>query len=225
MSYLSIKDFNIYNNLDNVQSYLLIIKNKRYLYSLINDMKNDCSEMEHIQVFDTSNKKINNLETIEFVPSIFYLDINSKKNINILLKILKNSFKDQTKIIINSFTEELDKFFKNIRFDSPVSIVSDINIDENDLFKLLNISIKDDSISVLEKILNFIDVTFELRKIKVFIFYNLISFLEVDEVKFLIEKCKQLCISLVDIEYNCHIYKEFDVIKILDNDLCLLENI
>ena len=47
---ISISDFTIYENIDLLDNYLLIIENKQYLYSFLNDMVSDSTLKEYIKL-------------------------------------------------------------------------------------------------------------------------------------------------------------------------------
>ena len=118
--------------------------------------------------------------------------------------------------------EILEECTKQIKVNSPINISYDIEVDEDDIIKLLSISLQDDSPDLIERINNYINISFELRGIKIFIFYNLLAFLEENELDSLIRTNKYNGIKIIDIENVEFKTSIFDNIKILDEDICVI---
>ena len=87
---------------------------------------------------------------------------------------------------------------------------------------MLGISLQDDSPNLVERINNYINVSFELRNIKIFIFYNLLAFIDESELDLLVRANKYNGIKIIDIENVEYKTDIFDHIKILDEDICVI---
>jgi len=220
---ISIPLFNINENIDEITNYLLIVENKKLLYKLLKDMGNGCIYEEMIQIYDENNRKLKNLDYIDFIPSIISIDINNKKNINALIRQIKKNFGENIKTSIGVLNNYLKELFNNIRLEIPFPIIEDIDLEDDDIIKLMNIKIDDNDVSLLERINSYIQVSYELRGIKIYIFYGLFSLLESNEIETLLKNCKYYDIILVDIE-NFDIQNQtcFDKL-ILDQDICLIK--
>lgn len=221
MSYLSIPLFNVYEPLDDSDSYLLIIKNKQLLYYFLQNYNYNTNE-EYIKVFDESNNQIKTMDYIDIVTSILSIDVNTKKNINALVRQLKTNTDILKKTSLN-VTSIVKEAFDIIKMDSPIDIISDINISEEDIIKMMDINIDECSNTMIERLNNYVKVSYELRNVRVFIFYNLLSFLTETEIELLIHNSKYSNIKIIDIEYFDDGSYIFDHKKIVDKDICLLE--
>lgn len=221
MSYLSIPLFNVYEPLDDSDSYLLIIKNKQLLYYFLQNYNYNTNE-EYIKVFDESNNQIKTMDYIDIVTSILSIDVNTKKNINALVRQLKTNTDILKKASLN-VTNIVKETFGVIKMDSPIDIISDINISEEDIIKMMDINIDECSNTMIERLNNYVKVSYELRNVRVFIFYNLLSFLTETEIELLIHNSKYSNIKIIDIEYFDDGSYIFDHKKIVDKDICLLE--
>lgn len=221
MSYLSIPLFNVYEPLDDSDSYLLIIKNKQLLYYFLQNYNYNTNE-EYIKVFDESNNQIKVADYIDIVTSILSIDVNTKKNINALVRQLKTNTDILKKTSLN-VTNIVKETFGVIKMDSPIDIISDINISEDDIIKMMDINIDECSNTMIERLNNYVKVSYELRNVRVFIFYNLLSFLAETEIELLIHNYKYSNIKIIDIEYFDDGSYIFDHKKIVDKDICLLE--
>ena len=104
-----------------------------------------------------------------------------------------------------------------------MDLINDIDLEEDDLIKMLNLKIKDESKSLLEKIMIYIKTAIELRKVKFFIFISLSTYLEEDEIKLLLKNCQLFDVSIINIESHKPDFINFDKKIIIDKDICLLK--
>lgn len=221
MKKLAINALNICDDISNIDSYLLVIKNKKILYKILSysDLQ---YENSYIQILDENYKELKLSDYVDFISSIINLDSNSKKNLNVLIRRIK---KEEIKILRSTsekINEILEECAKQIKVNSPINISYDIEVDEDDIIKLLSISLQDYSPDLIERINNYINISFELRGIKIFIFYNLLAFLEENELDSLIRTNKYNGIKIIDIENVEFKTSIFDHIKILDEDICVI---
>ena len=221
MKFLLMKLLEIKDDLSNIDSYLLVIKNRKILYKLLSNADLQYED-SYIQILDENYKELKVSDYIDFVTSVINLDANSKKNLNVLLRRIK---KEENEVLIktsNEINKKLEECAKQIKLSSPINIFCDIDLDEDDVIKMLGISLQDDSPNLVERINNYINVSFELRNIKIFIFYNLLAFLDESELDLLVRANKYNGIKIIDIENVEYKTNIFDHIKILDEDICVI---
>lgn len=221
MKKISINALNICDDISNIDSYLLVIKNKKILYKILSNSDLQYED-SYIQILDENYKELKLSDYVDFISSIINLDSNSKKNLNVLIRRIK---KEETEILRSTsgrINEILEECAKKIKVNSPINISYNIEVDEDDIIKLLSLSLQDDSPDLIERINNYINISFELRGIKIFIFYNLLAFLEENELDSLIRTNKYNGIKIIDIENVEFKTSIFDHIKILDEDICVI---
>lgn len=221
MKKLAINALNICDDISNIDSYLLVIKNKKILYKILSNSDLQY-ENSYIQILDENYKELKLSDYVDFISSIINLDSNSKKNLNILIRRIKKEEIEILRSTSEKINEILEECAKQIKVNSPINISYDIEVDEDDIIKLLSISLQDDSPDLIERINNYINISFELRGIKIFIFYNLLAFLEENELDSLIRTNKYNGIKIIDIENVEFKTSIFDHIKILDEDICVI---
>ena len=221
MKKLAINALNICDNISNIDSYLLVIKNKKILYKILSNSDLQY-ENSYIQILDENYKELKLSDYVDFISSIINLDSNSKKNLNVLIRRIKKEEIEILRSTSEKINEILEECAKQIKINSPINISYDIEVDEDDIIKLLSISLQDDSPDLIERINNYINISFELRGIKIFIFYNLLAFLEENELDSLIRTNKYNGIKIIDIENVEFKTSIFDHIKILDEDICVI---
>lgn len=221
MKKLAINALNICDDISNIDSYLLVIKNKKILYKILSNFDLQYED-SYIQILDENYKELKLSDYVDFISSIINLDSNSKKNLNVLIRRIKKEEIEILRSTSEKINEILEECAKQIKVNSPINISYDIEVDEDDIIKLLSISLQDYSPDLIERINNYINISFELRGIKIFIFYNLLAFLEENELDSLIRTNKYNGIKIIDIENVEFKTSIFDHIKILDEDICVI---
>lgn len=221
MKKLAINALNICDDISNIDSYLLVIKNKKILYKILSNSDLQY-ENSYIQILDENYKELKLSDYVDFISSIINLDSNSKKNLNVLIRRIKKEEIEILRSTSEKINEILEECAKQIKVNSPINISYDIEVDEDDIIKLLSLSLQDDSPDLIDRINNYINISFELRGKKIFVFYNLLAFLEENELDSLIRTNKYNGIKIIDIENVEFKTSIFDHIKILDEDICVI---
>lgn len=221
MKKLAINALNICDDISNIDSYLLVIKNKKILYKILSNSDLQYED-SYIQILDENYKELKLSDYVDFISSIINLDSNSKKNLNVLIRRIKKEEIEILRSTSEKINEILEECAKQIKINSPINISYDIEVDEDDIIKLLILSLQDDSPDLIDRINNYINISFELRGIKIFVFYNLLAFLEENELDSLIRTNKYNGIKIIDIENVEFKTSIFDHIKILDEDICVI---
>lgn len=208
--------------LENNNSIMIIIENKKYFYNFIIDLQLSYSEINSIKLFDEKEKELKNTDYIEVIPSIFTMDINNKKNISALLKIIKTSNKELIQNNLIDINNKLEQFSNHLKLETDITFESNVDFSDDELLKVLNIYIDCDKQSLLEIIYQYINATYELRNIKIFVFISLLDYLDDDELKLLLKNCKLLGVILVNIEIKDNNFVGFHKKFILDKSLSLI---
>lgn len=208
--------------LENNNSIMIIIENKKYFYNFIIDLQLSYSEINSIKLFDEKEKELKNTDYIEVIPSIFTMDINNKKNISVLLKIIKTSNKELIQNNLIDINNKLEQFSNHLKLETDITFESNVDFSDDELLKVLNIYIDYDKQSLLEIIYQYIKATYELRNIKIFVFISLLDYLDDDELKLLLKNCKLLGVILINIEIKDNNFVGFHKKFILDKSLSLI---
>lgn len=208
--------------LENTNSIMIIIENKKYFYNFIIDLQLSYSEINSIKLFDEKEKELKNTDYIEVIPSIFTMDINNKKNISALLKIIKTSNKELIQNNLIDINNKLEQFSNHLKLETDITFESNVDFSDDELLKVLNIYINCDKQSLLEMIYQYIKTTNELRNIKIFVFISLLDYLDDDELKLLLKNCKLLGVILINIEIKDNNFVGFHKKFILDKSLSLI---
>lgn len=167
-------------------------------------------------------KIIDNDKNIHFISHPFSLDLNTKKNINALYKLLKKKYYYQLNDNLEMLRIKINEIVTMITLDFDVELDVADEISEDDLFKILNIQFKEEEkMSLMEKFIKYLQAINELQGIKLFIIPNLFLYFDLEQINCIKKEISYLGLSIISIEngdfspQNQNIEKYF-----LDNDLC-----
>lgn len=206
-------------NKENIQ--VIEIENKKTFYRLVNDLysiKNN-EKLNEIYFFDDNNQEINMYDKVELYINFFDLELNSKKNLNMLNKNIVNNINDQEKNeILNNF-KKLYKSFNKILFNVDIPIILNNDITIEDIVKFFKISINKHN-DLLDNLLLLIDLEKTLKINEILFFINLKQYLNKEE---LIELYKysiynEITIVLIDSQ-SYGIKLEYENKLIIDENL------
>ena len=120
MKKLAINALNICDDISNIDSYLLVIKNKKILYKILSNSDLQY-ENSYIQILDENYKELKLSDYVDFISSIINLDSNSKKNLNVLIRRIKKEEIDIIAQLYDNFTgAELEQVCNKVKMDSII---------------------------------------------------------------------------------------------------------
>ena len=158
-------------------------------------------------------------DKVELYINFFDLELNSKKNLNMLNKNIVNNINDQEKNeILNNF-KKLYKSFNKILFNIDIPIILNNDITIEDIVKFFKISINKHN-DLLDNLLLLIDLEKTLKINEILFFINLKQYLNKEE---LIELYKysiynEITIFLIDSQ-SYGIKLEYENKLIIDENL------
>ena len=173
------------NNIKIKNDYVQVIEieNKKTFYRLVSDLykiKND-EKLDEVFFYDDNNQEINMYNKVDLYVNFFDIDLNSKKNLNVLNKNIINSLTDNVKEeILNNF-KKLAKSFTKILSDIDLPLSLNDNITVEDIIKLLKISINKTD-ELLNNLLLIIDLEKVLKMNEILFFINLKQYLSQEEL-------------------------------------------
>jgi len=167
--------------------------------------------------------EVNIDQSSNFLGSLFNVDLNTKKNINCLYRVLKKTYFDKLSDDLDKLREQAADIVKNISFDFDVELSVQNEIAIDDLFKIMNLQFSDNCSSLLERVTKFVLLSYELQHTTLFFALNLFEYLEPDEIRTLFHDVSYKSISIIDIESGNNLPSiDFGHTNIVDRDLCNL---
>lgn len=168
--------------------FTIVVENQDFYYKLINDFVL-CSigEQSDFEFFHNGD----NFEFLKhgvLINDLFQLNFNDKKNINALYKSL--SFELQTSEHIEKFAninEKVAELLSLLTLNLSTPIDSD-ELDIISLFKAVNLRYDNNASTIVEKIINYIQVFANIKEVRFVVFVNLNLFLNNNDVETLINE-------------------------------------
>ncbi len=200
----------------------LIIENPNIMYRFINQLYNSINGEEEDLVLSNDNNILKTSKNIELVTTFIPFDINEKRlitKINALLE--KEAVNELHYYETMNLLASIEKYINYLSEVLPCNIdYSSINI--SSLIKMCGVSIADDSLSVIERIYNYMNLVRDLLGEKIFVFVNMHSFFINNDIQSFVDTVTSHKFYTLLIDSN-----EYDNIKkvrriIIDKDLCII---
>ncbi len=171
-------------------------------------------------VLSENNQEIKFSKHVELINDYINIDLNDKKILVKLYTLLKDkSLEDYDSYC--RISESITDYVQELLFDEEFDLIQIDNIDPIDIFKGVSVKIDDSSMSISEKLLEYISISEKFMDIKLFLFVNLKEFFTDGEIiqiynKLLLNKTKFLIMqSKITESIDCR-----ETVYIIDEDLC-----
>ena len=179
--------FTFIDNDINIDSSLfidIVIENKSMLYDFLKYCYYLFNGKNNYIFLQNNGEMLDNEKSIHFVYNLLNLDLNSKKNINALYKILKLKYYEELKEDISVLTNKAKQIIDNISLDFDIELYSSSEIKEDDIFKAFDLKfLESEDITLKERLIKYCKLIFELQKIDIFIFNSLHQYLQEEEIE------------------------------------------
>lgn len=200
-----------------------VIENKKQLFSIEKYARFEFSGEERYFTFSIDKKPVSIDEYVVVLDDLFVLDVNTKKNINSLYKILSSMYGYKVEDDLALIKNKIKQIVKEISMECNLELIATDTIKDDDIFKLMELKINDDLDDPIKRVLNFINVVFELRNINVFLVFRLHEYFEKEDIDTILKELAYKNIRIIDIESNNNFKRcENERVIIYDNALCVL---
>ncbi len=205
---------------------IIYLENSNDFYKKVCELSNAFNGQETSFTFWENDKQINPDKFGDIITNVFSFDINNKKVQTLLYKkIEENYFFSTSMQELNSLNVNLINMFSNLFTDLPFMLdYKELSL--QDLLKTCSVKFQEDYESLLEKIVNYVNILSELKNCKFLILVNAKQVLDKNSLKELYKHCLNEKIALLLIEHikTEPLLKEERAITITE-DLCeILEN-
>lgn len=206
-----------------VKHYLLQIENQKVFCDLMTFLFSDFMLGNSTITMYDGIEEIHLDSNLHFIPNSFFLDLNTRKNIQALYKRMKFIYFEKIRNDIEKLNNLAESIVKEIALDFEIELDMASQIKEDDLFKLFNLQFKQDELTHIEQFLKYIEIVNELQKISCFVVYHLRESFSLEDLILLQKELSYKRITLIDIETtNFNSISSEEVKIILDRDLCLI---
>lgn len=166
------------NKILNIEIY-----NKKFFYRFIKDLKliENGNNIEEITAFNKQNEEITLTNKIEILSDFLEFDLYNKKYSSDFQKyIVKNSEEKNIDKIVKEYSKVYDSITNIVNLvDIPITIKNDFDFDSIIKSFKFEVNFSDD---LLNNLINLLEVKTNLSKEKIYIFINLKSYLNNEDL-------------------------------------------
>ena len=199
---------------------VLVIENKQFFRNLLSDICRQVDGFEGETVLSNNEKQIDFAKNAEIIDSYLTFTINRK---NLLTKIVSSLEKEavsesmyiKSAEIINNIEQYMISLCESFACDLEYSKISIPN-----LLKMAGITIRDEYNSMLERIIDYMELVREFDRDKLFLFVNLKTYFSDEEILPFYETVIGHGFNVFLIESTMSDLIEYERRTIIDKDLC-----
>lgn len=203
------------NNINTV-----VIENSRFFRELVEDLTGQTSGASGKSVLSVDGRIIDFSKNAEIISQFVPFDINQKSLLSkIYTAIEKEAVNENYYLRTQELLQNMENYILDLAFVLPCDVYcSKLNI--GNIIKSLGLLLQKENYSLIENLLDYMDLTCQLDREKLFVFINLRSYLDDEEMECFFKTAKKhdFKIFLVD---NCEKRKlNFEKRLVIDEDLC-----
>lgn len=178
---------------------VLVVENPRTFYEMVVDLEKQMGGGEGTFAFSADGRSIEPHTCGEWVSDVFHFDLNEKKVLNALYKRLEQTAFGQSLPHFNELTSKTVAFLEEISLQTAFALEYD-EPQPIDYFKAAGVKFAKTYDSLEEKLICYINALVELRKSEFFIFVNLKSVFDDEQLSRLYEHCRREQVGLLLLE-------------------------
>lgn len=223
MIYLKLLGFDQLFKISQLKLNIVQIENVYIFRKFVESLTFDCFLDEVVTFFDENLNVINDNEPCFSILNIMDLDLNTKKNLNSLNKILQKTTYENFYKDLENLKTRISEIVKTISLELEVSISIKDEIKTDDLFKIMEIKFAENQENILEKLINYIIVMSKLQRKYIFLVLHLKEYLTEEEISVLIKELSLHEIFIINFETrDFPIDVGIDNKIVIDSEGCLI---
>lgn len=214
---------NVDVQLDELRPVTLVMENPKHLRKMIMAILSQLNSESNDVVLSEGDQILSLEKNIFLQLNPFEDTLNSRKIIGKLYKTINHvavEFPEERNELTSAVIKYFDRVLNAIRFDG---LTYSLDFKDEDLYKIFDLRIDEENLSLKEKILMEVKVCSDLLFLPIMVFLNLGNFLTDAELAEVVESCANHKVYLLLIEGAEPMDRTGDKRYIIDSDLCLIE--
>lgn len=201
---------------------VIVIENQDMLSEIISEAIDEISCKSGNFVLSDDAGRIDFSKAAEIITDVFSLDINDKKFLSKLFTELKaESSNEKFYIKTMELNSAISSYLTALTDLEGFNVIHEEEGDLSNIFKAFDLRFADETVSLSEKIIEYLGVCSEFAGKNIFIFVNLKSFVNEEDLKKIYEFSFYKKINLILFEsHDGDFKKEYEYVRIIDRDLC-----
>lgn len=198
---------------------ILVIENPDFLVEMVENIQSFLGKMDSDISIVESGEKYKALDKITLITDIFNIDFNSKVLQTALMKRIVKSLGDYDYKLNELYASSTQILFKAMSdINASIDIVD--GMDKTAFVKLFSPTIESEYDSLLERLVNYIDVMVEFLDTKCVIFINLFEYLSREDSVQLYNHCHDKEVVLFVLQSRQKYNFDNQQLVVIDSDLC-----
>ncbi len=201
---------------------ILVLENKEQFYNLIYELVLQIQGSDGNWFFSISNRDATISKNLDIILDFFNLSYNHRTNLTKLYNNLKSISNDgEYYAEFLEIKQLIADYFLKISNNIHLPLDFDTEFDITNIFKMMDVKFSESEYTLVEKILIYMDIAFELLGIKLFSFVNLLTFLPDESLELFYRDIayKKYSVLLFENKWD-RIKIGEEKIKIYDTDFC-----
>lgn len=217
------REYGIEIELQENQIPVLIIEAPETFSVLIQELYRSKQGGEEKFLLSESDKLLNMGKSLELMVNPFAIDVNEKRIVQKLYQEIESQVQEQLVLETAEIHSKLISYLEEIVGKIAYPVTFDLEENVLGLMKTYNVRLETESITLLEKLVEYFELLHQLCRIEVIVCVNLKSYLSEVELRQLYEAMFYEKISLILLENTQREKVEGERICIMDRDGCIID--
>lgn len=203
------------------QSQTLVVENVELLRTIIYQLKFQINNKIGDFILSDNDEILDISKNILLITDVFEISSLSKQLKNKLQQYVETSYDNDD--LYQDVYQKLIEFGNDLINSAPYPLCFSQSLTRIDIIKILDIQLEHNYSSLLEEVIDYIDIFSQIIKTKLFVFVSLRSFLTDEEFKNFMKIMDYKGIRILLIERYLSLDNGINNnVHIIDNDLCVI---
>ena len=203
------------------QSQTLVVENVELLRTIIYQLKFQINNKIGDFILSDNDEILDISKNILMITDVFEISSLSKQLKNKLQQYVETSYDNDD--LYQDVYQKLIEFGNDLINSAPYPLCFSQSLTRIDIIKILDIQLEHNYSSLLEEVIDYIDIFSQIIKTKLFVFVSLRSFLTDEEFKNFMKIMDYKGIRILLIERYLSLDNGINNnVHIIDNDLCVI---
>lgn len=201
---------------------ILCVEQKKSFAALTQEILDQKNGKEGNVILSEKDKILNIAKEVEIIINPFVLDCNEKR---IQQRLYQEVYEQAVGNYLPETTDlnaKIISYLEKITLSVPYDIIFDLEENIQGMLKIYGVRIEQQTSSLLEKIIEYLKILVRMCRIKIFIFVNLKTFLDPEDLKKLYEFAFYEKMNIILIENQVTEKINCEKVCILDQDMCII---
>ncbi len=200
--------------------FLLAIENQHLFRTLLENIYRQVDGEEGDIILSKNNAPISISKNADIIESFAPFDMNSKSVISKITSIMEKTAMDESHFLKTSqMLTDIERYMNDLSFDLPFDVECK-KMSMSSIIKAVSVTVADDTVSEIEKILDYMSFIADVDKQKLFITVNIRSYFADDEIRELVQAVERKQLRVLMLESTAREKIENVPQLIIDKDLC-----